>query len=673
MEFPTAIPPSTRSSEIILCSEPVVCVQGESEESGVAILTPEELRFTAESGEAMAVVMDLSDVDDAEWMTFRRALVVTSGAKAVWFGGSRAKELWKQLDALLDLRSEVDTWGDAASDELVVAGGPMYLLLGVGLGAHGHVTLTDRRIRFEASTGLENVFFRNRCSDFDVYIEELTDFGLVGDNKLQVVHGETQHVFSGELASHLCGCLDRILVAEIQSDKIVLGEWPARMSMAIGSIPGRLVIDEDFVRFLPTHHDSSLKRELGTSQISEVRCTGWPDRKLVIMTEAGVLLVFKLGKAAERFETIVPCLSEPRREDVERMVQHQRDKRGLVQDLISQRDSPAAWEMSSVIKGVCPTIRWISDLHAERGWLAVNNGQLLYLPEQTNRKASVFAFPMVERIITGHDDSVELVFQYGGKTERFVPVTGERFVTIFWDAVEAENGPTRWEDRWGSRFRSLVGVVPSLEIAREGRLVAKLRPAKTVAHPEGFGIVFSGTLPEGLIQGARVVLAANTESGRYVFGGIVVRVPHTTQNGRVVAGEDEHSRLLVVAQAPELQLDNRRAHFRLEAPVGMAVQSATEWKQAHVLCCLLQNLSLGGCAFVSSTPFHRGADLRVELEAKDQALTVRAQVLATRRLQAHSKRWTHRVRFMGQTQRGTKMLENMVMDLQREQLSEGLN
>ena len=160
MEFSPDLSRSSRSSEIILCNEPVVCVQDGNEQSGIATLTPEVLRFTPDSAEGRPLVIDLSEVDDTEWMRFRRACVVICDAQAVTLGGLGAKELWKQLDGLLDLQSELDTWEDATSGEVVGAGGPMYLLLGAGLGAHGHVTLTDRRIRFEASTGLENVFFR---------------------------------------------------------------------------------------------------------------------------------------------------------------------------------------------------------------------------------------------------------------------------------------------------------------------------------------------------------------------------------------------------------------------------------------------------------------------------------------------------------------------------------
>jgi hypothetical protein len=409
------------------------------------------------------------------------------------------------------------------------------------------------------------------------------------------------------------------------------------------------------------------------SDIQEMKCGGWPEKRLTLTLPDGKV-TFGLEELLERFVDLTPLVTasvDERSFEIAHMFEYRSEQ---VLEVIGARADDFQIPWDEKVLAMSPASRWHDPMYLERGWLVLTDQHLHFLPFCLKSDIDTYALDLTLPPPVDDFNPTELLFELGGNVHRFIPLSADRFTAKFWTLMDRGSEDNAWRRKWGTDFQNLVGDVPSLEIFNDGRPVAKLRPAITVAHSYGFGIVFPGTPGEDLEPGSDLEISVNNNGGRYRFSGTVVKHERYTSSAGASAGAE--LQLIIIAHTPLLAIANRRQYFRV--PVEDRVAIIPQPRTAKVkgtrpdkaLWCLFNNLSVGGCAIYSDQDFARGTALHVLLPTPHLKLRVRAEVLATRRAPTGPLPFLYRVRFIHKSSKQMEAVGDLVMQIQRELLIE---
>jgi c-di-GMP-binding flagellar brake protein YcgR len=683
---PVAVKPDTLSlsqkDEKILIQESCLKMRGPLGSSGVLTLTGKRLLFhptgLADKIMGRAHVIELEDIKQVT-VDDRKDVCVVEAGKKYRFGGSGARRVGVRLEALLSRRDGgeavegVDLFDE---DERVIVGGPLYLVITGFIGAHGEVMLTDSRLIFEVSTGLESVFWPSRVKDLEIELGQIQEVELVGfRRRLRIVESNGTHMFSGVLASKLYTVLKSLRTEQSQNEggERLLGTWDVSVFNGPLASQGQLLISSHRLSFEPSGRlDAAFgmgRREVTWPEVHELLCAGWPERRVQVHT-ATDKLAFSVTGPVERFMDLIPLLLEQGEAFLdEQGFEPDASDRDRLEKILEGREIPG--EGRDLI-GLETAAYWLTRLHVTRGWLVLTRDWLHYVPiKEESGTILSFEFDLVIPPSGEAEDDSHLVFDYSGKTQDFVPLLGQTLIHRFWTLVEKQ-GRARWEEKLGGNFRDLIGEQPSLELYYDSKLVAKLKPAQTVAHFYGFGIVFPGELPEGLDPGSGVRVSVSTDGARYSFDGTVVSAEsYRTASGD--GGKEGSLRILVIAHPPMLRLDNRRRHYRTNTsiPIRMKpVAQPDDEAPPKAQRCVLHDLSLGGVGLYASERLSKGRRLRLQIQEGDYKVVTTAKVMAAKRDLEGAMPWLHRLEFLSMNRQKRETLEEIVMLIQRDSIAD---
>lgn len=682
-------PQEPNASEVILTQETCLYLSGPLGYVGEVTLSDRRIVFRPTSSVdkmigAGSVEVDLNDITEGKFGGIRQVLSLTYGDdENMRFNGAGARRVWLRLSALLfELKVPGGSKGFFDPNERVLVTGTLNQSLAGMLGAEGEATLTDRRFHFSPGRGPERFFWPGRVKEFAIPVEAIEDAHVTGlGRRLHLTGQGNTHQFTGADVPKFFSSLSSLGVTDTERDDggAVVGSWEGMRYKGPLASPGVMAINSKSIHFQPTRRlDMAVgiaAIDLRFDDLHEMRCGGWPEKRLEITTSEGSA-TFGMDGLIERFMDIVPSVvSCATLADGD--LESARDVRlENVERALGTRFSSLDLSTGEKIRALSVATRWVAPIHLVRGWLVLTDQQLFFAPFMMDLEVESFSVDLTLPPPIDEFNPDELLFEYGGAIHRFAPHSASQFTASFWTLMSRGSQDNEWRKKWGTQFKDLIGDIPSLDVLIEGEVVAKLRPAITVAHSYGFGVVFPGTPGPELGAGADVELVVSSAGGRFGFHGTIVKQESYKIPG---AGRDE-LQLLVIAHTPILAVANRRQYFRVPLDDSVALMPLEDprvrrkGKRPRPIYAVFKNISVGGCALYCARDLGPGTQVHILLPTPYLKLRVLAQVMRSRRAKHGPHEWFHRVQFIHRSEKQREAVGDRVMQVQRERLllQEGL-
>jgi hypothetical protein len=675
-----------QTGELVLIQETCLQMSGPLGYMGLLSVTNERVIFEPKGKMdkligAQIRSYNISDIQEARFGGLQQRLTLRFKDSKTRYSGPGARRVWSRLCCVL-FEHGIDggIQGPYESDERILVSGVVQLMVSGLLGTEGEVSLTDRRLHYSPGRGPERFLWPGRVKVLDLALDSITELELTSlGRRLLIKSGEETYNFSGSIVPKLYSSLASLgpVGTTYEERSEVLATWDGMRFLGPLGSAGQIVITERSLHYQPGGRlDVAFGvegQDILFSDIHEMKCGGWPEKRLTLTLPDGKV-TFGLENLLERFMDLTPLVTAAVNErslEIAHMFEYRSEE---VLEVIGARSDDFQIPWDEKVMAMSPASRWHDPMHVERGWLLLTDQHLHFLPFCLKNDIETYALDLTLPPPVDDFDPTELLFELGGSVHRFIPLSADRFTAKFWTLMDRGSEDNAWRRKWGTDFQNLVGDVPSLEIFTEGRPVAKLRPAVTVAHSYGFGIVFPGAPGEELKPGSDVEISVNNDGGRYRFSGTVVKHERYTSSAGSSAGAE--LQLIIIAHTPLLAIANRRQYFRvpMEDRVAIIPQagpgSVKRKRPDRAIWCLFNNLSVGGCAIYSDQDFVRGSGLHVLLPTPHLKLRVRAEVLSTRRAPTGPLPFLYRVRFIHKSSKQMEAVGDLVMKMQRELLIE---
>jgi hypothetical protein len=599
------------------------------------------------------------------------------GDQTYVYRGRAVPRVYRRLQALLDSK-QGDGTGLYQQNERVLFGGRLILLVNNFIGASGEFVLTDSCFRFQAGEGLVPRMWSGLSGVIEIPLNEIKEVSMAGiRRRLKLATSKCQYRFGGRLApqlfSHLASCVGNR--PHSSRDERVLESWKVDLYSGPLASPGRLVLSTHRMHFEPGRR---LDAALGVQgqdtlwhEVRSIRLRGRLDRRIQFECDNRTLTIDTKHVAAH-FLDLVALYRESRGPNDPSFDANGELAEGDARYILQQWREHLPVSNLARILSATPALHWVDAWWMRRGWLVLTTDQLLFVPSGTPRDEAGGASLSLEQctITESREDNAErLILETEDRKWFFSPLAGEAFAERVSQLLGDQPRVPHWEHEWGAQFLPLIGDAAFVEFTVDEEMVDVLRPAQLFPHEDGIGIFFRRRPDNTLHVGVEATLRVASPSGLYELHGTVV-VNQNVASGHSGAG-DESIHLLVLAQSPELSLTDRRHHYRVDAVATisghcMNYTATRGWvENKHPIRCVLEDLSVGGCALYGSREMEVRSHIMLNLPPRTDPHRIEGEVMECIHRPDGPQPWYARVQFIRLVEDDVRRITEQIVRFQQ--------
>jgi len=637
--------------------------QGPLAYNGLLTLTDFRLSFVPTGRlDRMVGVRELeiptSLIAGAELKGLDKNLVIDFGEEAIRFSGRGAQRVFARLEALLqEQKGETDSPSFEPGERVLVQGQATSYANGL-IATRGEVVLTDKRLRFLTGGGLETLIWTFPTLDHP--LEAITRAEMSGVRKLLEIWVDgDRRVFGGPVIPKLYNSLQALGIRGAPEEEVYYRPDGNFRSFAASAFrgplahPGEMILTETHVSFTPSGRlDSLIGAKASILPLASIVHLEVLENKRLILVSKDDNLALELAKPLARLQEMIPLISDALSAQMENL---QNDAPDGFDELLQAWSSQIDLRMGEPIVLTGPAIYWVRPSAGTRGWLALTDARLLFLPSAGPDGNSEPIVELLSDLSRGDSLNEDDIFIEKERLHfHFKPLTGLGFVSAFWmlsepiitdeiereDLVQREAGapkappveiqPSTEERSNDHALNRVLGSLLSLSIRREDQLILILRPAFTVRGKEGLGILLTEAPGLRFRRGELIEIDFAQPEGTYQFDTLVHRMAPVPAN--LKSSYPTAMGLLLVEMPGDLRFHNRRQDYRIvpppPSPMDVIFLEEVQGLADDEVSGNLSNLSMGGCQIATRGFIPEGAKVLLKLLLGDQEVEV--QALCTR-------------------------------------------
>ena len=672
--------------------------------NGLLTLTDQRLSFTPTGKlDRMVGVRELdvpiSLITHAEVVGIEKNLVVEFEETAARFAGQGAKRVFARLDALLNEQRDNEATIEFQPGERVLVQGTATSYVNGLIATRGEVVLTDQRIRFLTGGGLETLIWT--FPELDHPLEAITRAEISGVRKLlEVWIDGDRRIFGGPIVPKLYNSLQALGIQAGPGEEAfykpegVFQSYPASLHRGPLAHPGELVFSNSRVSFTPSGRLDSMvgARSSNLNLVDIVHMEILNNRRLILVSRSEKLLM-EVAKPLARLQELVPLIREALSSQLDDL---QQDGLDGFDELFQEWTPHIDLRDGEPVVLTGPAIQWVRPSAGTRGWLALTDSRLLFLPSagpDGNSSFQSVELNLLEQGETLNEDDIFIESEQ--QMFHFTPLTGAGFVDAFWmlsepiitEEIEIDevnrrlaNAPTeapvelapsleaRNDDHTINRA---LGALLSLSISRDDTNILLMDPAFTVRSQEGMGILLTQAPGLRFRRGELLEIGFAQPEGTYRFDTIVHRmapVPAALQ-----PTYPDAMGLLVVEMPTDLQFNNRRGEYRISSATPSAISIrflenlpgvSSDQVTGHLI-----NLSMGGCLVETRGFIPDGAKAVVTIDLEPKPVEVQAVCVRADPPEDIRGSWSFGMRFVHLPEAVYARINQEIVRRQREELA----
>ena len=691
-------------NETVLIQAACMRRQGPLAYNGLLTLTDQRLSFSP-TGRLDRIVgvreleIPVSLITQTELVGIEKNLVVEFEDRSARFAGQGAKRVFARLDALLSESKAPENTIEFQPGERVLVQGVATSYANGLIATRGEVVLTDKRIRFLTGGGLETLIWT--FPELDHPLEAITRAELSGVRKLLEVwiDGE-RRIFGGPIIPKLFNSLQAMGVESGPGEEAfyrpegVFRSYPASLYRGPLAHPGELVISESRLSFTPSSRLDSIvgARSNHINLVDVIHIEVLNNRRLSVQSREERLLL-EIAKPLERLKDLLPMIRDALTGQLDDLQQDGLD--GF--DELFQEWTPSLNVGTAepvVLTG--PAIHWAKASSGTRGWLALTDRRLLFLPSGGPKGEQGPVAIELTLLQQGESLNPEDIFvQYEDQAFHFSPLTGAGFIDAFWMLTEpiiteeieieevnrrlaeapqeapVELAPPSEARSDDHTIKRVVGSLLSLSVSRNKTSILLLTPAFTIRAQAGLGILMTQAPGLRFKRGELLEIGFAQPEGTYTFETIVHRmapVPASLQ-----PTYPDAIGLLVVEMPQDLQFNNRRGEFRVASttPTGAIVRFLNDIPGVtdEQVTASLANLSMGGCLLETRGFIPDGAETVITLDIEPKPVEVQAVCVRADPPEDIRGSWRFGMRFVHLPESVYARINQEIVRRQREELA----
>lgn len=691
-------------NETVLIQATCMRRQGPLAYNGLLTLTDQRLSFSP-TGRLDRIVgvreleVPISLITHAEIVGIEKNLVVEFEDRSARFAGQGAKRVFSRLDALLNESKTAPTTIEFQPGERVLVQGVATSYANGLIATRGEVVLTDKRIRFLTGGGLETLIWT--FPELDHPLEAITRAELSGVRKLLEVwiDGE-RRIFGGSVVPKLFNSLQALGIQSGPGEEAfyrpdgVFHTYPASLYRGPLAHPGELVISESRISFTPSGRLDSMvgARANHINLVDVIHIEVLNSRRLAVVSRTERLLL-DIAKPLDRLKQLLPMIRDALTGQLDDL---QRDGLDGFDELFQEWTPALNLGTSEPVVLTGPAIHWLKASSGNRGWLALTDKRLLFLP--SGGPEGDYAPVAIELSLLQQGESLnpeDIFVEYEDQAFHFSPLTGPGFIDAFWmlsepiitEEIEIEEVNRRLAEAPqeapvelapSSEARSddhainrAIGSLLSLSVSRNKSSILLLAPAFTIRAQEGLGILLTQAPGLRFKRGELLEIGFAQPEGTYLFETIVHRMAPVPAN--LQPTYPEAIGLLVVEMPQDLQFNNRRGEFRVASttPTGVVVRFLQDMPGVadEQVTGLLTNLSMGGCLIETRGFIPDGAETAITLDLEHKPVEVQAVCVRADPPEDIRGSWKFGMRFVHLPESVYARINQEIVRRQREELA----
>ena len=649
-------------------------------------------------------------IKSAELKGLDKNLVITFNEDTVLFAGRGAQRVFARLNALLNEKSEGDTPSAFDPGERVLVQGQATSYANGVIATRGEVLLTDKRLRFLPGSGLETLIWT--FPELDHPLEAITRAEMSGVRKLIEiwVDGE-RRVFGGPVVLKLFNSLQAMGIKAgpdgeaLHQPDGVFRSFAASAFRGPLAHPGEVIISETHVSFTPTGRLDSLvgARACIIPLVDLMHLEVLENNRLILVGRKDSLAL-KISKPLTRLQELLPLTANALSAGLDNLQEESASKGSPdnFDDLLQSWHSQLDLRLGEPIVLTGPAIHWVRPQAGTRGWLALTDSRLLFLPStgpDGNSKPVIVDLTDLNRGESLNPD--DIFIETDGSHLHFKPLTGAGFIDAFWmlsepiltdeidkkdllqqekEAEKDEIGsqPTQIGLEPGSESRSddhtlnrVIGTLLSLSIHRDAKTILVLRPAFTIRTKEGMGVLLTQAPGLRFRRGELIEIQFAQPEGTYQFDTLVHRMAPVPSN--IARTYPDAMGLLVVEMPTGFHFHNRRQNYRIEPPSPCSVEvlflEETPGLSDDQIAGTLSNLSMSGCQITSRDFIPEGTKVVLKIEINEDIVEIQSMCLRNDPPEDIRGEWMYGFRFIHLSDDARKKINQEIVRLQREELA----
>jgi c-di-GMP-binding flagellar brake protein YcgR len=644
-------------------------------------------------------------IERAELKGIDRNLEIDFGEEAIRFSGRGAQRVFARLEALLHEHRGEEA-GESAFEpgERVLVQGQATSYANGLIATRGEVILTDKRLRFNPGGGLETLIWT--FPELNHPLEAITRAEMSGVRKLLEVWVDgDRRIFGGPVVLKLFNSLQAMGIhAGPEGEAFhrpdgAFRSFPASIFRGPLAHPGEVILSETHVSFTPSGRlDSLIGARATILPLADLLHMEVLENKRLVLVGRDESLAIKIANPIARMQELLPLISKALADGLDNLQEEPKSKGTLdnFDDLLQAWLPHLELRLGEPIVLTGPAIQWVRPQAGTRGWLALTDARLLFLPiagPQGNSKPVLLDLAEMRR---GKSINLDDIFIETDKVHlHFKPLTGEGFSDAFWmlsepiftdeiekkellqrEAAAPKEAPVLIQKTSEARnddhsIQRVIGSLLSLSVQREGKTILILRPAMTLRTKEGLGILLTQAPGLRFRRGELIEIEFAQQEGTYQFDTLVHRmapVPASLAESTPAA-----MGLLVVEMPTGFRFHNRRQTYRIQppppCPVEVVFLEEIPGLDEDQVIGTLSDLSMGGCQVTARDFIPEGAKIILKLELNEQTIEVQATCLRSDPPENIRGEWMYGLKFVHLPDRARMQINQEIVRRQREDLA----
>jgi c-di-GMP-binding flagellar brake protein YcgR len=649
-------------------------------------------------------------IESAELKGLDKDLVITFDEDSVLFAGRGAQQVFARLNALLNEKSGGEAQSAFEPGERVLVQGLATSYANGVIATRGEVVLTDKRLRFLPGGGLETLIWT--FPELDHPLEAITRAEMSGVRKLIEiwVDGE-RRIFGGPVVLKLFNSLQAIGIKvgpdgdAFHKPDGVFRSFAASAYRGPLAHPGEVIISETHVSFTPSGRLDSLvgARACIIPLVDLMHLEVLKNNRLILVGRKDSLAI-KISKPLTRLQELLPLTANALSAALDNIHEESQSKGSpdnfddLLQDWLPQLNL----RLGEPIVLTGPALHWVRPQAGTRGWLALTDARLLFLPStgpEGNSKPVIMDLTDLNRGESLNPD--DIFIETDDSHLHFKPLTGAGFTDAFWmlsepiitdeidkdDLIQREKGaerkavatkqsPVTIDPSIESRsddhaLQRGIGTLLNLSIQREEKTILVLSPAFTIRTKEGMGILLTQAPGLRFRRGELIEVEFAQPEGTYQFDTLVHRMAPVPSH--IAQTYPDAMGLLVVEMPTGFRFHNRRQNYRIEPPSSCSVDvlflEEIPGLADDQIAGTLSNLSMSGCQITSRDFIPEGAKAVLKIEINDNLVEIQSVCLRNDPPEDIRGEWMYGFRFVHLSDNARKTINQEIVRLQREELA----
>jgi hypothetical protein len=644
-------------------------------------------------------------IESAELKGLERNLEIDFGEDIIRFSGRGAQRLFARLEALLqEQRGENSAKIAFEPGERVLVQGQATSYANGLIATRGEITLTDQRLRFHPGGGLESLIWT--FPELNHPLEAITRAEMSGVRKLLEIWVDgKRRIFGGPVVLKLFNSLQAMGIQAGPGTEAfhrpdgAFRSFPASVFRGPLAHAGEVILSETHVSFTPSGRlDSLIGARASILPLVDILHIEVLESKRLVLVGRKESLALKIAKPLTRMQELLPLIAKALADSLDNLQETTSDQAVTdnFDDLLQAWLPQLQLRMGEPIVLTGPAIHWVRPQAGTRGWLALTDARLLFLPSagpEGNSQPVLLDLVAINRGESLNTDDIFIESDLGHS--HFQPLTGAGFISAFWmlsepiitdeiekkdliqrEAAAPKQAPVQFKDASESRsgdhnLQRVIGSLLSLSVQREGKTILILRPALTLRTKEGLGVLLTQAPGLRFRRGELIEIEFAQPEGTYQFDTLVHRMAPVPAN--LVESTPGAMGLLVVEMPTGFRFHNRRQDFRIEPPPPCPVEvlflEEIPGLDDDELTGTLSNLSMGGCQVTARDFIPEGAKTILKMEINNEILEIQALCLRSDPPEDIRGEWMYGLKFVHLPDSARMKLNQEIVRRQREELA----